>query len=104
MNQKELIIDDWANDVIDPLPIVVYIVEIGIIERITYTTGKQWINRHPAISILFYDLYKALDFIKLLKNKIVGKRYMFMYQWFEDDTKDYLHRSYGSLAYKDSRY
>ena len=97
-------IDNWGIDIIDPLPIDIYVVEIGFIEKIEYSTGKSWINRFPYEVRIFEDLYKALDFVKENKNKIVGKRYMLMYDWFEDGTKEYMHRSYGSLAYKDSRY
>ena len=99
-----IFMDDWGIDIIDPLPIDIYIVEIGFIEKIEYSTGKFWINRFPCEVRIFEDLYKALDFVKENKNKIVGKRYMLMYDWFEDGTKEYMHRSYGSLAYKDSRY
>lgn len=101
---NKIVMDDWGIDIIDPLPIDIYIVEIGFIEKIEYSTGKSWINRFPCEVRIFEDLYKALDFVKENKNKIVGKRYMLMYDWFEDGTKEYMHRSYGSLAYKDSRY
>ena len=97
-------IDNWKFEIIDPLPYEVYVIEIGFIEKIEYSTGKSWINRHPVVGRIFTDLNKALDGVKEFKNKIVGKRYMLMYLFLEDGTKDYIFRSYGSLAYKDSRY
>ena len=99
-----VLIDEWGIEIHDPLPIDVYIVEIGFIEKIEYTTGKHYINRIPCIVRIFENLFKAQDYVREMKNKIVGKRYMLMYVWFEDGTKEYTHRSYGSLAYKDSRY
>ena len=97
-------IDDWGIEIKDPLPTEVYVIEIGFIEKIEYLSGKSWINRHPVLGRIYTDLNKALDGVKEFKNKIVGKRYMLMYLFLEDGTKDYIFRSYGSLAYKDSRF
>lgn len=88
----------------DGLPINLYIVNIGYVDKIEYSSGKYWYNKYTVYIRIFINLCDAIDYFKSMKNKIVGKRFMQLYNYLSDGSKDYLYTTYGCLAYKDSRY
>lgn len=72
---------------IDGLPSNLFIIEIGYVEHIVYTSGKTW-NKYNVVKMrLFSDIVEACENYIKHKNEIVGNRYMRFYNYQDDGDK-----------------
>lgn len=93
---KELLIEEKIlYSPSDNLPINLYVVEMGYAEKVSYVSGKYWINYIPLKYRFFSSLISARDYLKKVKNQIICNAYLKFYIMHDDGDKETLKLIHG---------
>lgn len=93
---KNLLIDEKIiYSPLDGLPKNLYVFEIGYAEKVSYVSGKYWINYIPLKYRYFSSLTSAYDYLKKIKNQIICNAYLKFYILRDDGDKEILKTIHG---------